>query len=44
MQLPDFGLTALLTPLIPESIFHGGIETANHAPIEKQFNPGVLQT
>ena len=34
----------IIDPQDTRRVISQGIETANHAPIEKQFNPGVIQT
>ena len=35
---------AIIDPVETRKVISMGIEAANHAPIEKQFNPGVIQT
>ncbi len=35
---------AIIDPLETRKWISEGIETANHAPIEREFNPGVIQT
>lgn len=35
---------AMIDPLDTRKTISMGIEAANHAPIEKQFNPGIIQT
>lgn len=35
---------AIIDPVDTRKVLSMGIEAANHAPIEKPFNPGVLQT
>lgn len=35
---------AIIDPVDTRQVISMGIEAANHAPIEKPFNPGVLQT
>ena len=37
-------IDAIVDPLETRKIISMGIEAANHAPIEKKYNPGVLQT
>ena len=37
-------LDAIIDPLDTRKVISMGIEAANHAPIEKQFNVGILQT
>ena len=37
-------LDAIIDPLDTRKVISMGIEAANHAPIEKQFNIGILQT
>jgi acetyl-CoA carboxylase carboxyltransferase component len=37
-------LDAIIDPLDTRKWISMGIEAANHAPIEKKFNPGILQT
>jgi acetyl-CoA carboxylase carboxyltransferase component len=34
----------IIDPLETRKVISMGIEAANHAPIEKAFNPGVIQT
>ncbi len=36
-------IDAIINPLETRKIISTGIEAANHAPIEKKYNPGVLQ-
>ena len=35
---------AIIDPKDTRKIISMGIEAANHSPIEKPFNPGVIQT
>ena len=35
---------AIIDPVDTRQIISMGIEAANHSPITKQFNPGVIQT
>ncbi len=35
---------AIIDPADTRKLISMGIEAANHAPIEKQFNPGIIQT
>ena len=37
-------LDAIIDPVETRKVISMGIEAANHAPIEKPFNPGVIQT
>jgi acetyl-CoA carboxylase carboxyltransferase component len=37
-------LDAIIDPLDTRKVISMGIEAANHAPIEKAFNVGILQT
>ncbi|WP_020530573.1 acyl-CoA carboxylase subunit beta [Flexithrix dorotheae] len=34
----------IISPLETRKMISGGLEAANHAPITKRFNPGVIQT
>jgi acetyl-CoA carboxylase carboxyltransferase component len=35
---------AIIDPMETRKVISMGIEAANHAPLQKQFNPGVIQT
>ena len=37
-------IDAIINPIETRKVISMGIEAANHAPIEKKYNPGVLQT
>ena len=37
-------IDAIINPIETRKVISMGIEAANHAPIEKRYNPGVLQT
>jgi 3-methylcrotonyl-CoA carboxylase beta subunit len=37
-------IDGIIDPLETRKVISMGIEAANHAPIEKKFNPGILQT
>ncbi|MDQ3190508.1 MAG: acyl-CoA carboxylase subunit beta, partial [Bacteroidota bacterium] len=37
-------MDAIIDPLETRKVISMGIEMANHAPIEKKFNVGVIQT
>jgi hypothetical protein len=37
-------LDAIIDPIDTRKVISMGIEAANHAPITKQYNVGVLQT
>ena len=37
-------IDAIIDPLDTRKIISKGIEAANHAPIKKRYNPGIIQS